>query len=90
MDLVFNNLQWPVEKTQQVAWDTLHDYGRIECKQTLEDLEKALDVAYQDILNEFDKTWGVKNVIVTHSNLVVTWMDRPQINIIYRFSLGPR
>ena len=68
----FNNMQWPVEKTRQVIWDALHDYGRIEWKHTLEDLEKAPDVAYQDVLNEFDETWGVKNLIVTWSNLVVT------------------
>ena len=35
-------------------------------------LEKVLDVAYQDVLNEFDLTWGVKGCIVTWSNLVVT------------------
>ena len=31
-DLVLNNLQWPIEKTRQVIWDALHDYGRIELK----------------------------------------------------------
>ena len=34
-------------------------------------LEKAPDVAYQDVLNEFISTWGVKGLIVTRSNLVV-------------------
>ena len=53
----------------------LHDYGRVEWKRTLNDLEEAPDVAYQGILKEFDSTWGVKNLIVTQSNLVVTWMD---------------
>ena len=59
-DLVFNDMRWPIEKTRQVIWDVLHDYGRVVWKQALSDLERALDVAYQDILNEFDSTWGVK------------------------------
>ena len=57
-DLVFKNLQWPVEKIHQVIWDILHDYGRIERKRTLRELEEAPEVAYQDVLNEFDYTWG--------------------------------
>lgn len=76
-DLVFNDLQWPVEKTRQVMWDVLQDYGRIECKRTLSDLEDAPAVAYQDFLNKFDSTLGVKGLIMTHSNLVVTWKVDP-------------
>ena len=69
----FNNLQWPIEKTCQVIWDALHDYVRIEWKQTFMYLEKAPNVAYQDILYEFNLTGGgVKGLIVTRSNLVVT------------------
>ena len=45
-------------KTCQIIWDALQDYERIEWKQSLRDLEKALDVAYHDILNKFDLTWG--------------------------------
>jgi hypothetical protein len=45
-DLILNNLQWPIKKTRQVIWDALHDYGRIEWKQTLKDLEKNTDVTY--------------------------------------------
>jgi len=60
----------------------MQDYGRIEWKWTLRDLEKAPDVAYHDILNNFDLIWGVKGLIVTRSNLVVTWKDRPQMSII--------
>ena len=26
-DLVFDNLQWPIEKTHQVIWDALQEYG---------------------------------------------------------------
>ena len=70
-------MQWHVEKTRKVIWDALQDYGWIEWKQTLKDLEEALDVAYQDVLKDFDTTWRVKKLIVIHSNLVVTWMDRP-------------
>ena len=58
--MVFNDLQWPIEKTSQITWDTLQDYGRFEWKQMFSDLEKALDVAYEDVLNEFDSTQGVK------------------------------
>ena len=57
-------------------------YGRIEWRWTLMDLEKVPDVAYQDVLNEFDLTWGVKNHIVTPNNLVVTWMDKPHMGIV--------
>ena len=65
-----------IEKQHQVIWEAIHDYGMIEWKRTLEDLEEALDVAYQDILNGFDSKWGVINLVMTWSNLVVTWMDR--------------
>ena len=81
-DLVFNALQWPIEKLSQVIWDALKDYNRIDWKHTLSNLEKAPNVAYQDVLNECDSTWGVKGLIVTPSNLVVTWKVRPQIDII--------
>ena len=52
------------------------------------DLEKVPDVAYQDVLNEFDLTWGVKNHIVTPNNLVVTWMDKPHMGIVSWVHLG--
>ena len=81
-DLVFNALQWPIEKTRRVIRENLQEYGRIEWQWTLVDLEKALDTSYQDILNDFDSTWGVKGLIVTWSNLVVTWKVRPHMGII--------
>ena len=65
--------QRPLEKTHQVVWDSLLDCGRLEWQQTLYDLEKTLDVAYEDVLKEFDSVWCVKGLIVTHSNLLVTW-----------------
>ena len=49
-----------------------------------------MDVAYHDVFKEFDTTWGVKNLIVTRSNLVVTWMDRPQMSTISWFPLRLR
>ena len=52
------NQQWPIEKIRQVVWDALHGYGRIEWKQSPSNLEKLLDVAYQDVINEFDSTEG--------------------------------
>lgn len=53
-------------------------------------LEKAPDVAYQDVLNGFDSTWGVKGLIETHSNLVAVWKVRPHIDIICWSPLGVR
>ena len=46
------------------------------------DLEKALDVDFQDILNDINSMWGVKGLILTCSNLVVTWKVRPWLDII--------
>jgi hypothetical protein len=71
-DLVFNALQWPIEKAHQVTWDALQDYGRIKWNRTLLDLEKAPDVAYQDVRKEFDSIWGVKGLIMISSNSVLT------------------
>jgi hypothetical protein len=76
-DSIFNNMQWVIEKTRQVIWDALQYYARIEWKRTMRDLEEALDVAYDhDVLTEFVSTWGVTNLIMTQSNLVVMWMDK--------------
>ena len=52
--------------------------------------KKTPNVAYHDILIEFNSTWGVKGLIVTQSNLVVTWKVRPQMGIISWLSLGLR
>lgn len=49
---------------------------------TLVDLEKAPEITYQDLLNEFDSVWYGKGLIVTRSNLVVTWTIRPRMDII--------
>jgi hypothetical protein len=43
---------------------------------------KTLYVAYEDVLKKFDNVWCVKNLIVTHIDLVVTWKVRPWIAII--------
>ena len=81
-DLVFISFQWYVEKTHQVVWDSMLGYGRLECQCTLLDLNKASDVAYEDVLNEFDSVWCVKGLIVTHIDIVVTWKVRPQMGTI--------
>ena len=54
--MVFNDLQWPIKKTCQAIRYACMIYGRIKWKWTLLDLEKALDMANQDVLNEFDLT----------------------------------
>ena len=36
----------------------LAGYGEIKWQQTFADLEKALDFAYQDVLNKFDSPLG--------------------------------
>lgn len=87
---VFNELQWPIEKTWQVICDNLQGHGRTEWQRTLADLEKAPDVAYQDNLTDFDSTWGVKGLIITRSNWKVTWKVRPHMNIISWSPLGLR
>ena len=81
-------MQWPIEKTRQIVWDALQGYGRIEWKRMLRDLEKTPNMAYHDILNKFDLTWGVKGLIMTQSNLVITWKDRTHMSIISWFPLG--
>ena len=78
----------PLIKTHWVICDALHDYSRIKWKHTLLNLEKARDVASQDVLNEHDWIWGVKDLNVTRSNLVVTWKVRPHMSIISWFPLG--
>ena len=45
-------------------------------------LGKGPDVAYEGVLKKFDSIWGVKGLIVTRSNLVVTWKVRPHMGII--------
>jgi hypothetical protein len=79
--MVFNNMQWPIQKTLQVICDALQDYDRIEWKHTLVYLEKAPNVAYQNILHKFNSTWGVIDL----SNSMVTWKVRPHMGIIFYF-----
>ena len=55
--------------------------------------KKTPDVAYQDVLNEFDSMFergggGFKSLITNCSNLVVTWEVRPQTCIISWFPLN--
>jgi hypothetical protein len=60
----------------------LLEYGRLEWQRSLHDLEKVPNVAYQDVLTEFDLVCCVKGLIVTCSNLMVTWKLRPQMGIV--------
>jgi hypothetical protein len=78
--LALLNGQW--KKMYPTVWDSLLDYGRLQWQQTLQDLQKAPNVAYQDVLKEFDSVWCIKGLIVTRSNLVVTWKVRPWMDII--------
>lgn len=61
-----------MEKTHKVVWGSLLDYGRLEWQWTRMKLEKALDIAYEDVLKEFDYVWCVEGPSVPCSNLVVT------------------
>lgn len=64
---MFNAIQCMMEKTYQIVWDSLVDYGRLDWQQTLSNLEKALDVAYEDVFRGFDSIWCVKGLLVTKS-----------------------
>ena len=66
----------------QVVHDSLFDYGRLEWQQTLHDLQKIPDVAYDNVLDTFDSVWYVKGHILTRSNLSVTRKVRPHMVII--------
>lgn len=46
---------------------------------------KASDVTYQYLLKNIDLIWGIKGLIITRSNLVVTWKIRTHMNIISWF-----
>ena len=85
--MVFNALQWPLKKTHQVVWDSLLDYGRLEWQWTLMDLDIAPDVAYKDVREVSDNVWCAKDLIVTYSNIVVTWKARPMMGIIVEVPL---
>lgn len=72
-----------VEKTQQHVAGALLDYGRVKWQRTLKVIEKALDVAYDDVLKVFDNVWCVKGLIAIGSNL-----GGPKINIFTCGSLN--
>ena len=55
-----------MEKTHQVVCDALLDFGRIEWKMTLKDLEKAPDIDYNDVVKEFDAVWCVEGLSYCH------------------------
>ena len=72
-----SGLPWTsLKKTREVIWDTLQDYGRIEWKRTLNFLEEVPDVAYQDVLNEFNSMWGSKTLLwLGATHLPLGWID---------------
>lgn len=70
-------------ETCQVIWDAMHHYSRIERKHNMKDLAKALDVAYQEIKNKFDSTWGSKDLLWPK----VTWLSCEWINNIWTLFL---
>ena len=72
----------PLRKHTKSFGDVFQDYDRIQWQWTLLDLEKAIDVAYPNVLNESDLIWGVQGLIVTQSNILITWKDRPPMSII--------
>lgn len=49
----------------------LLDYGTFEWQRTPHDLEKVPNVAYDNVLNDFDLVWCLKGLIVTRTNLLV-------------------
>ena len=63
-------------------WDSMIDYGRLEWQCIMQDLDKFLNIVYEGVFREFDKVWDVNGLIVTHSNLVVTWKVMPLVGII--------
>ena len=93
MLLSFDTLVWSLMIWNDPLRKHVKPFGmlcKIEWKRILSDLGKAPDVVYQDILNEFDSTWGVKGLIVTQSNPVITWKVRPQMGISSWFPLSLR
>lgn len=65
-------------------WHSLLDYGRLEWQRTVHDFEKARDVDYDNVLNEFDSVWCVQGLIVTRRNLSVTRKVTLRMGIISR------
>ena len=63
-------------------------YGRIEWQRILKALERARDVAYDNVLRVSDKVWCVKGLIITRNNLVVSWKTRPRMGIITQCPVG--
>lgn len=60
----------------------LLDYGTFEWQRTPHDLEKVPNVAYDNVLNDFDLVWCLKGLIVTRTNLLVIWKMKPRMSII--------
>lgn len=55
--------------------------GESQWQQTLKDAIEARDVAYQNVVDEFDSVSCAESLIVTRSNLMDTWKVKPQVGI---------
>lgn len=81
LTLVTSTIMQPVQKHTGAfkSFEALKslDYGRIEWQR--KNLAKAPDMAYQDILDEFDAMWYVRGLIVTTCTQHVTWNIKPQM-----------
>ena len=75
-DMVFNTLQWPIEKTRRVIWDALHDYGRIEWKRTLMDFGRGRMWPTRTSLKNLIQLGGSKTLLW----LGVAYLSRGWIN----------
>lgn len=60
---MLNFRKWNVKKVHQVKWDSVIDYDRIG--QWIKALAEALDIAYQDISDEFAMVCCVRGHEVT-------------------------
>ena len=82
---MLSNGQW---KKLTKLWDSFIDYDTLEWQRTLQDLDKAPDIAYENVLSSFDKDWCVKGLIVTHKDLVVTLKFRPMTSSLGSLVFG--
>ena len=78
-----NALQWLVERTHKVLWVSLLQYGKLEWQQTLTNLEIHTEHCL------WECSWRIwqyiqcaKGLIITCSNLMLTWKVRPQMGSI--------
>lgn len=54
---VFNATKCTAKKVHQVVWESLICYRQIEWQKMLKNLAKTYDIAYHEVVDEFDSTW---------------------------------